>query len=78
MNEVKIYTTPYCSFCHMAKEYFKSKNIAYEEYDVSKDIVRREEIVKETGQIAVPIIKIDGKIIVGFNKAKINEFLGIK
>lgn len=62
----------------MAKEYFKSKNIAYEEYDVSKDIVRREEIVKETGQIAVPIIKIDGKIIVGFNKAKINEFLGIK
>ncbi len=78
MNNVEIYTTPSCPYCHMAKEYFKSKNIAYQEYDVAKDIQKREEMLKLVGQIAVPIIVINGQAILGFNKAKVNELLGIK
>lgn len=61
----------------MAKEYFKSKNLAYEEYNVSTDIQKRQEMITETGQMGVPVIKINGKIVIGFNKSKINELLGI-
>ena len=62
----------------MAKEYFKSKNIEYTEYDVMSDVVKREEMVKKSGQLGVPVIDIDGKIVMGFDKAKINEYLNIK
>lgn len=78
MNQkIQIYTTPACPYCHMAKEYFKSKNLAFEEYDVLKDLQKREEMIKETGAMGVPVIKINGKIVIGFNKGKINELLGI-
>lgn len=76
--KVTIYTTPYCSYCKMAKEYFKSKNIEYTEYDVMADVAKREEMVKKSGQLGVPVIDIDGKIVMGFDKPKINEYLGIK
>ena len=61
----------------MAKEYFKSKNLPYEEYDVLKDLQRRQEMVQESGQMGVPVIKINGKIVIGFNKGKINELLDL-
>ncbi len=78
MSKVIIYTTPYCAYCKMAKEYFKSKNIEYTEHDVMTNIPSREEMVKKSGQLGVPVIDIDGKIVVGFDKPKINEYLGIK
>jgi glutaredoxin len=61
----------------MAKEYLKKKGFAYEEHDVFKDVARRQEMVQASGQLAVPVIRIDDKVIVGFNRAKINELLGI-
>ena len=76
--KVTIYTTPYCTYCKMAKEYFKSKGIEYEEHDVMSDVAKREEMVKKSGQLGVPVIDIDGKIVMGFDKPKINEYLGIK
>jgi len=78
MATIKIYTTPTCAYCKMAKEYFKSKNLNYEEYDVSKDIPRQKEMIDKTGQFGVPVIDIDGKFVVGFDKAKINQLLGQK
>ncbi|HEY4484326.1 MAG TPA: Uxx-star family glutaredoxin-like (seleno)protein [Candidatus Paceibacterota bacterium] len=78
MNNVEIYTTPACPYCHLAKEYFKSKNIIYQEYDVAKDVQKREEMLKLVGQIAVPVIVINGQAILGFNKTKVNELLGIR
>ena len=77
-STIEIYTTPSCAYCHMAKEYFKSKGLAYEEYDVMKDVQKRQEMITETGQMGVPVIKINGKIVIGFNKGKINELLEIK
>ena len=62
----------------MAKEYFKSKGIQYEEHDVMQDIKSRDEMITKTGQLGVPVIDIDGKFIIGFDRAKINEYLGIK
>lgn len=73
---IKIYTTPTCAFCKMAKEYLKSKNLSYEEYDVSRDIPRQKEMIEKTGQLGVPVIEIDGKIVIGFDKPKLNQLLG--
>lgn len=76
MTTIKIYTTPYCAYCKAAKEYFKSKNLSYEEYDVSKDIPRQKEMIEKTGQFGVPVIEIDGKMVIGFDKPKIDQYLG--
>ena len=78
MSQIKIYTTPYCHYCKMAKEYFQSKGLKWEEYDVMADMAKREEMVKKSGQMGVPVIDIDGKVIIGFDLPKINDSLNIK
>ncbi|MBI3888936.1 glutathione S-transferase N-terminal domain-containing protein [Candidatus Nomurabacteria bacterium] len=77
MQNVTIYSTPTCHFCHMAKDYFKENNIAYTEYDVASDLSKRKEMLEKSGQMGVPVIVIDSELIVGFNKPKIAELLGL-
>lgn len=77
MVTIKIYTTPTCAFCKMAKEHFKSKGLEYTEYDVSKDVEKQKEMIDKTGQFGVPAIDINGKIVIGFDKPKINQLLGL-
>ena len=77
MHTVTIYTTQSCHFCHMAKEYFKEKGIAYNEFDVGADAEKRKEMVDMTKQLGVPVIRIDDSVIVGFNKPKVMELLGL-
>lgn len=76
--KIRIFTTNACPYCYTLKEFLKEKNIEFEEIDVLKDARAREEIIKKSGQMAVPIIDIEGKIIVGFDKEKISNLLGIK
>ena len=76
-HTVTIYSTPACHFCHQAKEYFKENNIAYTEFDVAGDAAKRQEMVDMTKQLGVPVIRIDDSIIVGFNKSKVAELLGL-
>jgi len=78
MSKVTIYSTPTCHFCHMAKDFFTSKGIVYEDFDVSYDLEKRKEMMDKSGQMGVPVIAIDNKLIVGFDKPKIVELLGIK
>jgi len=73
--KVKIYTTPTCPYCEMAKQYFKSKNIDYEEVDVTSDIEAAREMIEKTGQMGVPVIEIGDTIIIGFNRAAIERAL---
>jgi len=61
----------------MAKEWFKENNIEYEEFDVSTDEAKRNELVEKTRQMAIPVIEINGETIVGFDKAKLSELLGV-
>lgn len=75
-RKVTIYTTPTCVFCHAAKEYFKQHNIEYEEKDVTKNQKWIHEAVEKSGQLGVPVIDIDGQIVVGFNKPRLEELLG--
>ena len=75
MTKVKIYTTPTCVYCKMAKEFFKANNVQYEELDVAKDINARNEMIQKSGQMGVPVIEIDGKIVIGFDEPELRKAL---
>lgn len=76
-KKIKIYTTPTCPYCNMVKDYFKENNIEFEEIDVSKKPEAAKEVLEKSGQMSVPVIDIDGEIVVGFNKKKFKELLNI-
>lgn len=78
MAKVTIYTTPTCTYCKMAKAFFQENGVAYEEKDVSVDHEAAKEAMEKSGQMAVPIIDVDGAIIVGFDKPHLSHLLGIK
>ncbi len=67
-KKVLIYSTPACHFCHVAKDFFTERGIAYEEYNVATDLNKRQEMVNKSGQMGVPVIDIEGDIIVGFDE----------
>ena len=75
MHNVTIYSTTYCPWCVKAKEYFKSKNVPYTEFNVQEDESKAQEMVDKSGQTGVPVIDIDGKIIIGFNRPAIDAAL---
>ncbi len=72
---VKVYSTPTCPYCKMAQEYLKEKGVEFEYIDVAADQKAAEEMIEKSGQMGVPVIDIDGKIIVGFNKEEIEKAL---
>ena len=73
--EVKVYSTKTCPYCVRLKDYLTAKGIAYQNFDIAQDDAARDEMVKISGQMGVPVIAIDGKIIVGFDKDKIEALL---
>lgn len=74
---VTIYTTPSCVYCKMAKSFFQENNIQYEEKNVASDDAAREEMVKKSGQLGVPVVEINGKILVGFDEEAFKKILNI-
>jgi glutaredoxin 3 len=76
-KSVKVYSTPTCPFCIRAKQFLKENNIAFENFDVSVDSAKATEMTEKSGQMGVPVIDIDGEIIVGFDKERIKQVLGI-
>ena len=74
---IKVYSTPSCPYCFTLKEFLKEKNISFDDIDVSKDQAAAEEMIKKSGQMGVPVVEIDGEIIVGFDKEKISQILKI-
>ncbi|QQR60788.1 glutathione S-transferase N-terminal domain-containing protein [Candidatus Uhrbacteria bacterium] len=75
---VKVYSTPTCPYCKLAKDYLKEKNIAFEDIDVAANSDSAQEMVKKSGQMGVPVLEINGQIIVGWNKSAIEEALATK
>lgn len=75
---IKIYTTKTCPYCKLAKDYFQERGITFTEIDVAEDPSAANEMVKLSGQMGVPVIDADGQIIVGWNKAALEEALGKK
>ncbi|MDX9800481.1 MAG: glutaredoxin domain-containing protein [Spirochaetia bacterium] len=74
MNVI-IYSTPSCGYCKLAKDYFQKNNVKFTEYNVASDLKKAEEMSRKSGQMGVPVIDINGKIIVGFNKPEIEKAL---
>lgn len=78
MKKVTIYSTPTCHFCHMAKDFFDENKIKYTDYNVAVDLEKRREMIDKTGQMGVPVIDIDGDIMIGFEESRLREALGVK
>ena len=78
MVKVKIYSTPSCPWCVKVKAFLKEHKIVFTDIDVSKNEKAGQEMIKKSGQMGVPVIDIDGKIIVGFDEAKLKKALKIK
>lgn len=74
---VIVFSTPTCSYCNMAKVYFRRNKIKFRDVDVSKDASAARDLQRRSGQTGVPVIDINGRLIVGFDKPKINKLLGI-
>ncbi len=77
-KSVKVYSTTTCPHCVRAKEYLEDNNIEFENIDVAADQEKAKEMVALTGQMGVPVIVVDGESIVGFDRAKLQEKLGIE
>jgi len=76
-REVKIYTTPPCPYCKMAKKFLDDNGIKYQEFDITTDKAAREEMKSKCNSLAVPTICFDGEVLIGFNEAELREKLGL-
>ncbi len=77
MPEIKVYSTPTCTYCQMAKQFFTENNVSYKEIDVSADNSKLQEMVELSGQMGVPVMQIGDQVIVGFDESKVRELLSI-
>ena len=76
-NKVTVYSTPTCPYCSRAKQFLKENNITFEDIDVSSNQQAAEEMIQKSGQMGVPVLDIDGQAIVGFDKERIKQALGL-
>ncbi len=76
MSEITVYSTPTCPWCHKVKEFLKEKGVKYKDIDVSKDRDSAMKMIEKSGQMGVPQIEINGKMIIGFNKEALEKELG--
>lgn len=76
-KNVTIYSTPTCHFCQMAKEFLKGKGIGYTEHDVARDLERRQEMIRRSGQMGVPVIFVGDEMIIGFDQERLASALGL-
>ena len=77
MKKVKIYSTSSCPYCHMAKDFLRQNKIAFEDTNIEEDTEAGQEMMRISGQYGVPVIDIDGSIVVGFDKAKLKSLLNL-
>lgn len=76
-KNIIIYSTEHCRYCHMLKDYLTEKGITFTSVDVGKDAEARKEAVAKSGQLGVPVVDIDGHIVIGYDKEVIDTLLGI-
>lgn len=74
-NNVIVYSTPICPYCVYAKNYFKQAGVEYQDIDVTKDRSKAEEMIRKSGQMGVPVVDINGEILVGFQPEVFKQLL---
>ena len=73
--EIKVFSTPTCPYCKMAKTYLDEKGAAYRNIDVTQDVAGRDEMIQKSGQMGVPVITVGGDLVIGFDKERLEELL---
>ncbi len=76
--KIKVFSTEFCPYCVALKEFLKQSNVAFEEVDVTEDLKAQEEMIEKSGQMGVPVVDINGEIVVGFDRERIKQLLNIK
>ena len=74
---IKVYSTPTCPYCNLVKEFLKEKSLKFDEVDVAANAEAAKEMVKISGQMGVPVIEIDGQIIVGWNRQALEDLVKV-
>ena len=74
-HKVIVYSTEWCPWCHKAKEWLDKNKVKYEDRDPEKNPKYAEELVQKSGQSGIPVIDIDGNIIVGYNEGEMKKYL---
>jgi glutaredoxin-like YruB-family protein len=77
MKNVVMYSTPTCTYCNAAKEFFNANGVNFEVHDVATDLERRKEMIEKSGQMGVPVIFVGDELVVGFDKDRLSELLGV-
>lgn len=78
MAEVNVYSTPTCPWCKRAKQFFTENGVEFKDFDVAADVAARKEMIDKSGQLGVPVIEIDGQIIIGFDEPKLKKALALE
>jgi glutaredoxin-like YruB-family protein len=78
MAEVNVYSTPTCPWCKRAKQFFTENGVEFKDFDVAADVAARKEMIDKSGQLGVPVIEIDGQIIIGYDEPKIKKALSLE
>jgi glutaredoxin-like YruB-family protein len=76
-KQVKVYSTPTCPWCKKAKKFLEDNKILFQDLDVASNKTARDEMIKKTGQLAVPVVDIDGEIVVGYDENWLKQKLGL-
>jgi glutaredoxin 3 len=77
MANVKIYSTPTCPYCKMAKQFLNENKVQFTDIDVASNQTAAQEMISKSGQMGVPVLDIDGQIVVGLDKSRIKQLLGL-
>jgi len=73
--EVKVYSTPTCPYCKMVKTYLDEQGIKYQDFDVTQDVAAKDEMIEKSGQMGVPVITVDGELVIGFDRERLEGLL---
>ena len=77
MKNVLIYSTPSCPFCKQAKAFLSERGVPFADIDVAADAVKAQEMIQKSGQMGVPVIDVEGDIVIGFDRDKLVKLLGL-
>lgn len=77
MKKVTVYSAPGCIYCQMVKDFLDENKVEHTEIDLSIDTEKRDEVIKKTGQMAVPVVEVGDDLVIGFDKTKLSELLGL-
>lgn len=77
MANITVYSTPTCPWCKKVKMFLDTNKVAYKDLNVASDVAARKEMVKKSGQMGVPVLDIDGHIVIGYDEPKLKELLKI-